>query len=63
MAEEALEAVGNGYVGRTIECECGGFMEYRGRQSVVTNQSEWETGDTSSILLLQGLREQQGTTG
>jgi len=30
LAEEALEAVGNGYVGRTIECECGGFMEYRG---------------------------------
>ena len=30
LAEGALEAIGNGYVGRTIECECGGFMEYCG---------------------------------
>jgi hypothetical protein len=30
LAEGALEAIGNGYVGRTIQCECGGFMEYRG---------------------------------
>lgn len=28
LADGALEAVGNGYVGRTIECECGGVMEY-----------------------------------
>ncbi|MHA2119050.1 MAG: hypothetical protein ACW98J_09025 [Candidatus Thorarchaeota archaeon] len=28
LADGALEAIGNGYVGRTIECECGGVMEY-----------------------------------
>ncbi len=30
VVEGALEGIGNGYVGRTIECECGGFMEYCG---------------------------------
>ena len=28
LADGALEAVGNGYVGRTIQCDCGGVMEY-----------------------------------
>jgi hypothetical protein len=28
LADGALEAIGNGYVGRTIECDCGGAMEY-----------------------------------
>lgn len=28
LADGALEAVGNGYVGRTIQCECGHVMEY-----------------------------------
>lgn len=28
LNDGALEAIGNGYVGRTIECECGGVMEY-----------------------------------
>ena len=28
LADGALEAIDNGYVGRTIECECGGVMEY-----------------------------------
>lgn len=28
LTDGALEAIGNGYVGRTIECECGGVMEY-----------------------------------
>ena len=28
LSDGALEAIGNGYVGRTIECECGGVMEY-----------------------------------
>lgn len=28
LADGALEAIGNGYVGRTIECECGDVMEY-----------------------------------
>lgn len=45
VVEGALEAIGNGYVGRTIVCECGGVLEYHsnnrwmltslnGRQSV-----------------------------
>lgn len=29
VSEGAIEAIGNGYVGRTIECECGGVLEYR----------------------------------
>lgn len=28
LADGVLEAVGNGYVGRTIQCDCGGVMEY-----------------------------------
>lgn len=28
VTDGALEALGNGYVGRTIECECGGELEY-----------------------------------
>jgi hypothetical protein len=28
LADEALGVIGNGYVSRTIECECGGVMEY-----------------------------------
>lgn len=28
LTDGALEAIGNGYVGRTIECKCGGVMEY-----------------------------------
>lgn len=28
VTQGALEAIGNGYVGRTIECECGGVVEY-----------------------------------
>lgn len=28
LADGALEAIGNGQVGRIIECDCGGFMEY-----------------------------------
>jgi len=28
LSDGALEAIGNGYVGRTVECECGGVMEY-----------------------------------
>ena len=26
----ALEAIGNGYVGRTMPCDCGGCLEYQG---------------------------------
>jgi hypothetical protein len=29
LSDGALEAIGKGYVGRTIECECGGVLEYR----------------------------------
>jgi hypothetical protein len=29
VSEGALEAIGNGYVGRTIECDCGGYLEYQ----------------------------------
>jgi hypothetical protein len=29
VSEGAIEAIGNGYAGRTIECECGGVLEYR----------------------------------
>ena len=28
VADETLSAIGNGYVGRFIECECGGVLEY-----------------------------------
>jgi len=28
LSDGALEAIGNGYVGRTIDCKCGGVMEY-----------------------------------
>jgi len=28
LSDGALEAIGNGYVGRTMECECGGVLEY-----------------------------------
>ena len=30
VTDGALEAVGNGYVGRIIECNCGGYLEYQG---------------------------------
>ena len=30
VTDGALEAVGNGYVGRTIECDCGEYLEYQG---------------------------------
>ena len=30
VIEEALTTIGNGYVGRTIACQCGGVMEYHG---------------------------------
>lgn len=28
LADETLNAIGNGYVGRFIQCECGGVLEY-----------------------------------
>ncbi len=30
VTEEALTAIGNGYVGRTIDCQCGGVLECHG---------------------------------
>ena len=29
LSAGALEAIGNGYVGRTIECDCGSYLEYQ----------------------------------
>jgi hypothetical protein len=28
LANEALKAIGTGYIGRSIQCECGGVLEY-----------------------------------
>jgi len=33
VADEALKAIGNGYAGRFIECECGSVLEYHSNWS------------------------------
>ena len=33
VAQEALKAIGTGYIGRSIKCECGDVLEYHSNRS------------------------------
>ena len=41
VANEALKAIGTGYIGRSIPCECGGVLEYHSNRCWKLKSLEW----------------------